>query len=68
MVEFGRLYPDGTYKVTRNIKQKSMLLCPNFIMVPSHYREDESCKCDDKTHVEMKEWGYKWHKRMNMWL
>jgi hypothetical protein len=24
-----------------------MLACPFAIMVPEHYRDDESCKCDD---------------------
>ena len=34
--------------------------CPFFIMVPEHYREDGTCKCDDPEHRRMmiREWGY----------
>lgn len=34
--------------------------CPHAIIVPSHYRDDGSCRCDDPTHTEMEEWGYSW--------
>jgi hypothetical protein len=30
-------------------------------MVPEHYRDDNSCRCDDESHTEMAEWGYKWN-------
>jgi hypothetical protein len=35
--------------------------CPHFIMVPEHYTP-EGCRCTDKAHVEMREWGYRWRK------
>jgi hypothetical protein len=34
--------------------------CPHFIMVPEHFRPNATCRCDDKSHVEMREWGYRW--------
>lgn len=45
----------------RYLKQSDMLKCPFAIMVPEHYRDDGTCKCDDPTHRAMmiKEWGYK---------
>ena len=48
-----------TVKV-RSLNQESILKCPHFILAAEHYRDDESCRCDDKAHGEMKEWGYKW--------
>lgn len=47
----------------RLIKQSDMRRCPHFIMMPSHYREDGTCRCDDPDHTEMKEWGYVWEAR-----
>lgn len=61
MTEFGELNPDGTYTHTRTINQSSMAMCPHFIMVPEHYREDETCRCDDPNHKEMAKWGYTWN-------
>lgn len=61
MTEFGKLNPDGSLSETRNIPQSKMMECPHFIMVPEHYREDNSCRCDDPDHTEMKEWGYRWN-------
>ena len=53
---------NGELKTTpiRSLPQSAMLACPFFIMVPSHYREDNSCKCDDPTEraVMIQEWGY----------
>lgn len=60
MTEFGRLHPDGRYEHIRSINQSSMLRCPHFIIAAEHYRDDESCRCDDPTHTEMVEWGYVW--------
>jgi hypothetical protein len=44
----------------RIMKQSDMLRCPHVIMLPSHYREDGSCKCDDPDERAMmiREWGY----------
>lgn len=44
----------------REIKQSDLRRCPHFIMVAEHYRDNGSCRCDDATHREMREWGYKW--------
>ena len=33
--------------------------CPFFIMMPEHFRDDGTCRCDDPAHrATMKEWGY----------
>ena len=34
--------------------------CPHVIMVPEHYNNDGSCRCNDEDHQDMKEWGYEW--------
>ena len=65
MTRFSRLNVDKDGKlgetVVREIPQSAMLACPHYIMVPEHYRADGSCRCDDKDHQEMKEWGYVWN-------
>lgn len=68
MTQFGRLNPDGTVTHIKTIKQSSMMKCPFFIMVPEHYRDDESCRCDDPTHREMSEWGYRWDPEAEKWV
>jgi hypothetical protein len=35
-------------------------------MLVEHYREDCTCRCNDKKHKEMKQWGYKWNG--SMWV
>lgn len=57
---FSTINEDGTITDVRTISRESMLACPHFIMVADHYREDETCRCDDPTHKEMIEWEYKW--------
>jgi len=59
-VTFGTLHEDGSFTDERVIKQSSIRACPHFIMVPEHYREDGTCRCDDVLHHEMDEWGYAW--------
>lgn len=44
----------------REVKQSDMLRCPHCIMVADHYREDGTCRCNDPTATEMKDWGYEW--------
>lgn len=44
----------------RAIKQQLIMECPHYIIMPQHYRDDDSCRCDDPTHTEMEEWGYAW--------
>ncbi len=41
--------------------------CPHFILVPDHYRADGTCRCDDATHSEMREWGYTWNDTDGRW-
>jgi hypothetical protein len=45
----------------RMMKQFDILKCPFYIMIPDHYREDGTCKCNDPIErIKMiKEWGYK---------
>jgi hypothetical protein len=63
MVEFseGKL-EGGTFSVrhVRTIQQSSIGNCPHFIFDPGHYREDETCRCNDPSHTDMAEWGYAW--------
>lgn len=59
-VQFGTLQPDGSLVNVRTIKHSDIGKCPHVILVPDHYREDGSCKCDDAEHRKMmiKKWGY----------
>lgn len=41
--------------------QSMMRACPHCIMVPEHYRENGTCRCDDPTHIVMADWEYKWN-------
>jgi len=66
MTEFGALGPDG-YEHVRTLSQAAMRACPHRIMAPEHYREDESCRCDDESHAEMAEWGYSWDAEAGRW-
>lgn len=59
-VEFGTLTEDGGYTVNRRIPQSAMLACPHFIMVAEHYRDDNTCRCNDPAASVMAEWGYVW--------
>jgi hypothetical protein len=45
----------------RDIPQSAVVNCPHCIMTGSHYRADNTCRCDDETHDEMLDWGYVWH-------
>lgn len=71
MTEFGELHLDehghAQYRHIRTIPQSAMLACPHFIMVPEHYREDNSCRCDDEWHEVMREWGYTWDANAGRW-
>jgi len=52
----------------RYISQNSIKRCPHFILVPEHYRPNETCKCDDRNESVMSEWGYKWSNRLSQWI
>lgn len=49
--------PNG-YSTT--MRQSDLSRCPFFILMPEHYREDGTCKCDNPEHREMmiREWEY----------
>ncbi len=59
-IQFGTLHPNGELTNQRMIKQSDIAACKFFILVPEHYRQDGSCRCDDEQHRKMmiKEWGY----------
>ncbi len=61
MTTFGTLNPDGTLSNVREIPQSCLQRCPFFIMMPEHYREDGTCKCNDPEHRKnvMYAWGYR---------
>jgi len=63
MTRFSKLtFVDGKPVETdiREIAQSRLSACPHCIMVAEHYREDGSCKCNDRNETVMKEWGYTW--------
>jgi hypothetical protein len=49
------------------LKQSDILACSHCILVPEHYRDDGSCKCDDPEHVQMGAWGYHWNENTGRW-
>lgn len=58
-ITFGTWTPEGLTNV-RVIKQADIGKCPHLIMVPNHYRENGTCKCDDPAEQAMmiRDWGY----------
>lgn len=46
-IQFGTLHPDGTLTNQRSVKRTDIAACPQFILVPEHYRENGSCRCDE---------------------
>lgn len=50
----------------RLLSTSDIRACPHVIFEPSHYRADGSCRCNDSSHKEMGEWGYKWNG--SMWV
>lgn len=66
-VEFGTLQKNGTLTNIRHIPNTSILTCPHVILVPSHYRPDNTCRCNDPTHHEMIPWGYRWSPTSLLW-
>jgi hypothetical protein len=49
-MRFGKFHPDGTETGVRVIEQGAIQRCRFLIMIPDHYRDDGSCKCDDAEH------------------
>lgn len=56
----------STLKV-KILLQSAIDKCPHVIFMPDHYRDDGSCKCNDKNETVMKTWGYRWNKKLNRW-
>lgn len=68
MTQFGTIYEDGSYEPGRTIPQSAMAACPHVIMVPEHYREDCTCKCNDPNEKVLGEWGYEWSESEKLWV
>lgn len=61
MTVFGELDPvTGVLTNMREISHTDLIACPHFILSPEHYRSNGTCRCDDRTHEEMLDWGYTW--------
>lgn len=60
MTSFLKLNSDGTTTMIKKINQSDILKCNFAILSPDHYREDGTCKCDDRDHRKkmIKDWGY----------
>lgn len=61
--EFYEIIEDGgqvRVDLTRTIKRSSFIACPFHIMVPEHYRDDGTCKCNDAAERArmVEEWDY----------
>ncbi len=41
--------------------------CPHTIFVGEHYLPNGTCRCTDKTHTAMTEWGYVWSEKQHRW-
>ena len=41
--------------------------CPFVIITPEHYRDDGSCRCNEREHTIMQEWGYTWDDTAQRW-
>jgi hypothetical protein len=59
-IVFMTISPSGQSTITRLIAYSVIEKCPHSILIPDHYREDNTCKCDDPNEAVMKEWGYEW--------
>lgn len=68
MTRFVELDGDGNVISEREIAQDEIRACPHFILVPEHYRPDNSCRCNDRTHVAMRVWGYTWNVDRKEWV
>jgi len=59
-IMFGTLNPNGQITDSREIRRGDIAKCKFFILSPEHYREDGSCKCNDREHRAkmIRDWGY----------
>jgi hypothetical protein len=55
------------YGRVTTMKRADIMKCPHMIMVPEHYREDGTCRCNDIMHTKMVKWGYKWSAVTHTW-
>lgn len=53
---------------SHTIPQSAIQACPYVILAPEHYREDNTCRCNDEQHTEMAEWGYSWDAEKGQWV
>lgn len=67
-MEFGYFKLPGEYVKVRTLKNSAIRACPHVIFNADHYREDESCRCNDPDHTEMSEWGYTWDDKKGQWV
>jgi hypothetical protein len=65
MIDYDELLRNA--KVTI-LKHSDIRKCPHVIFMPEHYREDGTCRCDDRTAKVMKEWGYRWSTKKKLWV
>jgi hypothetical protein len=49
------------------LSQDIIFKCPHYIVVPDHYRADNTCRCNDPSHTEMRECGYRWNANKRLW-
>jgi hypothetical protein len=59
-IEIYEIGEGGRVTTTRTIKRSSIAACPFLIMVPEHYREDGTCKCNcavERARM-VEEWDY----------
>jgi len=67
-IEFGELDEEGRWKALGFISKSTIQKCPHLILLPEHYRDDDTCRCDDYEHKEMHEWGYQWDEEQKRWV
>lgn len=65
-VWFGDLTESGVEN-ERLIRRADIAACLFVILMPEHYRQDGSCKCDDPSDTDMASWGYSWDPDTKRW-
>lgn len=65
-VTFATLGPEGLQTV-RVLPLEAVMRCPHVILLPSHYREDGSCRCNEPDYPEMQKAGYIWDPETKQW-
>jgi hypothetical protein len=59
-IRFSTLNSDGKETNVREIKNDDIRACPFTILVQEHYRENGTCKCNNRAHRDymIKNWEY----------